>query len=255
MELLFLGTGAADWRQDERKENEFFRGLTSTLIDGHLLVDPGPTVLDFCERNGYSGLLGEVTDMLVTHSHEDHLSPGFVEYLCGSRERNVWCNRASAEKLKKIKNCNIHLMAFPDVCKVGEYTVTALRANHSPIREGEESLIYTIENGEKCLFYGLDTSWLPCESWFIMRKKKFDGMIIEITLGDGIGDRRIFEHTNIRMAEEMLATFRSVDIMKPGCKVFGTHFSRFAHEDHERLSKRLESFGVTAAYDGYRDEI
>ena len=44
MKLTFLGTGAADWAgPDERGE---YRRLTSTLLDGCLLIDVTATVLD-----------------------------------------------------------------------------------------------------------------------------------------------------------------------------------------------------------------
>ena len=40
MELLFLGTGAADWNISKRVEGEFFRRFSSALVDGALLIDP-----------------------------------------------------------------------------------------------------------------------------------------------------------------------------------------------------------------------
>ena len=39
MELLFLGTGAADWNISKRVEGEFFRRFSSALVDGALLID------------------------------------------------------------------------------------------------------------------------------------------------------------------------------------------------------------------------
>ena len=55
VELLFLGTGAADWpskyppseKQVERGE---VRGMSSMLVNGHILIDCGPTVLDAMNR-------------------------------------------------------------------------------------------------------------------------------------------------------------------------------------------------------------
>ena len=52
MELLFLGTGAADWNISKRVEGEFFRRFSSALVDGALLIDPGPHIFDFAEKNG-----------------------------------------------------------------------------------------------------------------------------------------------------------------------------------------------------------
>ncbi len=64
MKLTFLGTGAADWNgPDARGE---YRRLTSTLIDGSLLIDVTHTVDDMIENPA------AITDVLFTHSHDDH---------------------------------------------------------------------------------------------------------------------------------------------------------------------------------------
>ena len=56
VELLFLGTGAADWpskyppSEKHLKKGEV-RGMSSVLIKGHILIDCGPTVLDAMNRH------------------------------------------------------------------------------------------------------------------------------------------------------------------------------------------------------------
>ncbi len=42
MKIRFLGTGAADWNIEERKDGDFFRRLSSLLVNDDLLIDPGP---------------------------------------------------------------------------------------------------------------------------------------------------------------------------------------------------------------------
>ena len=44
MKLLFLGTGAADWPPERPDGCEEFRRMSAALIDGTLLIDPGPQV-------------------------------------------------------------------------------------------------------------------------------------------------------------------------------------------------------------------
>ena len=46
MKIKFLGTGAADWPIEKPENITEYRRLSSALIDGVLLVDPGPQVLD-----------------------------------------------------------------------------------------------------------------------------------------------------------------------------------------------------------------
>ena len=46
MKLLFLGTGAAGWPLQRPDGCEEFRRMSAALIDGTLLIDPGPQVPD-----------------------------------------------------------------------------------------------------------------------------------------------------------------------------------------------------------------
>ena len=50
MKLTFLGTGAADWNINSYDAMPFFRRNSSALIDGTLLIDPGPHVFHFAEK-------------------------------------------------------------------------------------------------------------------------------------------------------------------------------------------------------------
>ena len=55
LELLFLGTGAANWPRKYPPLNKTLargetRGMSSMLINGHILIDCGPTVLDVMKR-------------------------------------------------------------------------------------------------------------------------------------------------------------------------------------------------------------
>ena len=74
MELLFLGTGAADWDIRKADASPDFRRFSSLLADGRLLIDPGPCVYEFEKTFGYDGLYRNVTDVILTHPHGDHFS-------------------------------------------------------------------------------------------------------------------------------------------------------------------------------------
>ena len=60
MKLEFLGTGAADYRLDKRVEGELFRRWSCMLINDDLLIDPGPHVADYLEKNNCPQLLDNV---------------------------------------------------------------------------------------------------------------------------------------------------------------------------------------------------
>ena len=72
MRLVLLGTGAADYDWNRFGEPGV-RGSTSSLLNGHILIDCGVTGLRNLQRNGID--FGAVGALLVTHSHGDHFQP------------------------------------------------------------------------------------------------------------------------------------------------------------------------------------
>lgn len=67
-----MAPGAADWNIQNRVEGEEFRRFSSVLVDGELLIDPGPHIFDYAEKSGQPDLFAHVKDIIVTHSHGDH---------------------------------------------------------------------------------------------------------------------------------------------------------------------------------------
>ena len=72
MRLVLLGTGAADYDWSRLGEPGV-RGSTSSLLNGHILIDCGATGLRNLQRNGID--FGAVDTLLVTHSHGDQFQP------------------------------------------------------------------------------------------------------------------------------------------------------------------------------------
>lgn len=84
MKIRFMGTGAADF--SPRLATEFRYALdknarcsSSVLIDDTIPIDCGPHVLDAFQIQGIS--LEQVTDLLITHFHDDHFNRENIEKL------------------------------------------------------------------------------------------------------------------------------------------------------------------------------
>ena len=75
-DLLFLGTGAADWNIADKKD--FFRRNSATLLNNELMLDCGSHIFDFAESTGNVNLYDNVTDILITHNHYDLFSKDSV---------------------------------------------------------------------------------------------------------------------------------------------------------------------------------
>lgn len=255
MNIEFLGTGAADWSIDARVEGAEFRRFSSALVDGELLIDPGPHIFDYAEKTGQPHLFDGVRNIIVTHSHPDHFVAATVERLCIGRDCALWGDgmdiRPLAGKLD-LGRLDFHPLSPRIPAAVGNYIVTPLKSNHGTGNPGEQTLNYLVEREGKRFFYGLDSGWIMYESWQVIRKNSCDAMIFEATIGDVPGDDRIFGHTSLAMLEIMLETVRAQSALRDGGQVYVSHMARTLHTGHAELIERLAPLGVIPAYDGMR---
>ena len=224
MKLTFLGTGAADWKREKHKELEGYRRNASALIDGCLLIDPGPDVPDALATFGMDG--DGIRFILNTHRHSDHFCAETVSYL---------------------KHAELHDLLAGETKTVGNYTVTALAANHATCAE---AVHFIISDGEKRLFYGLDGAWLMYGEVAAIKERGVDLAVLDATVGDIPGDFRIFEHNNLNMVTEIKASLE-----KYVKRWVISHMARTLHTDHDALTKRMSEQGIEVAYDGWETEL
>lgn len=254
MKLEFLGTGAADWKERYR-DTEGYRRFSAMLVEDDLLIDSGPHIFDYEKDFGREGCYGKVENILLTHSHGDHLRVENLERLCAERERDFWCEEHAAEKVKHIGGLKLHILEPYRREAVGQYFVTALPANHGTTVLEEQALHYIIERDGCRILYACDGAWFLRNTWYHMRQLKFDLMILDGTIGDVCGDYRIFEHNSIRMVELMAETFRGTEILNPGARIFISHLARGLHGTQAETEERLRESGIEVACDGEVLEI
>jgi hypothetical protein len=137
-------------------------------------------------------------------------------------------------------------MSPHSVWSVNDVTFYAVSTAHS-----ESSAIgFIIDDGEKKLFYGLDSAWLLYEEVQKIIEKKIDLAVLDATIGFVEGDYRIFEHCNLSMIIEMKKT------LAPHVRRFAiSHMARTLHTDHETLVRDMKPHGIEVAFDGLECEI
>lgn len=224
MKLQFLGTGAADWEATAERNSEY-RRYSSAIVDDVLLIDPGPFVPESIETFGIDA--SKIKYIINTHRHSDHYNAEVVAEL--------------------VKN-GAEFIDFADgeVKTVGKYTIEAVKGDHGtyPV------LHYFIDDGEKRLFYALDGAWLLIPEIRIIQRKHVDLAVLDGTIGDVVGDYRIFEHCNLRMVEEMKSSIKQyID------RFMISHMARTLHTDHKTLVERMSKSGIEVAYDGMITQI
>ena len=225
MRLTFLGTGAADWKPVPPDCAEP-RRFSSAIIDGKLLIDPGPDVPEALSTFGFDP--AEIAFVINTHSHSDHFSRETLDFLTSRGAELVSFSPGETKTL-------------------GRYTVSAYPGNHATC---PGTLHFIISDGAKTLFYGLDGAWLLYEEAKAIISAKPDLAVLDATIGFKPGDYRIFEHNDLNMVLELQHT------LKPYVKRFCvSHMARTLHTDHKTLSDRLAAFDIVTAYDGLGIEI
>ena len=133
----------------------------------------------------------------------------------------------------------------------GNYSVTALPANHAPTMG---AMLYAVQSDGRTVFYGADTAALPQATWraFHQHKYKFDLVILDHTYGlnqpgkDHLSARQFIDHVN-RMRDEGL--------LEPNARVFATHIAHEGNPAHEELEQFAWQHGYEVAYDGLVLEV
>jgi len=259
IELLFLGTGAADWSRkyppaEKPLARGEVRGMSSMLVNGTVLIDCGPTVLSVMKR--YNVSPADINDIFLTHTHSDHLHNATLLAIADARKAaglGPLMFHADPEALKRVPESELIEkipVAIGKTTKVDGFGVTGLGANHMVKGSDEKCLIYFIEGAGKSFLYATDTGWLLTSTWDYLQKKELDAVIWEATVGEGKGDYRIFCHNDLTMIRHMNETLKAGKVLKRDAKIILTHMARTLHPSHEQLENKLLPEGLIPAYDG-----
>lgn len=220
MKILFLGTGAADYKGNEKE----LRRNSSALVDEAILIDPGCYVIDAIRE--FNVDVNKIKYILNTHRHSDHYNQETVDYLV-SRGATL-------------------IDTMPgDKIELGEYTVLALRGNHTI-----PTCHFIIERDGKRMFYGLDGGWLLYEEIKAIWRGGVDLAVFDATIGFVEGDWRVFEHSSLNMVIEMKKS-----INKAIKKYVISHMAYTLHTDHATLEEEMAKHDIITAYDGLELEF
>ncbi|MBS1368902.1 MAG: MBL fold metallo-hydrolase [Lentisphaeria bacterium] len=248
MRLILLGTGAADYDWSRFGEPGV-RGSTSSLLNGHILIDCGATGLANLRK---SGIRSESVDtLLFTHSHDDHFRPDQAAELAQGRSRPLRVF-AAPEVLALLpeEGFEKHALSPGLHFSLGELNVTALPANHMTHIPSEQAYHYLFESAAGTLLYALDGAGLTKPEWLLIDGVKLDWIVIDCTMAEE-GNWRIFEHNDRTTVRHILATFRSRGMIGEGTRVVLNHLARTLWpEDAEEIRKKAAEIGAEAAYDG-----
>ena len=107
-ELLFLGTGEADWKMKHKGIG--FRRNSAALLNGDLLLDCGKHIFDFAQDFYDGTLYDRVTDILITHAHGDHFCKESVFNIAEKQKIRLGCDEYIQKEIGE--NVNIELVSL-----------------------------------------------------------------------------------------------------------------------------------------------
>lgn len=250
MVLKFLGTGAADRKnlpQDDNFCNKDHRRCACALINGHIMIDCGPHALNSLKVANVA--LEDITDIIITHRHSDHFNIENINKIAANGGVRVWLR--DGDIVQKCDAQIIYMKLFKPYI-IDDLTIVPVPANHDSAAFPQH---LCIDDGEKKLYYGLDGAWILNETAEYLKRKEFDAVVLDATIGDYSGDMRLGEHNSIPMLRLMVDSMRTLKIIKEDSKVLLSHIACCLHKPHEETAEIVKKDGFVAAYDGLELEI
>ena len=256
VKILFLGTCACDFSERLNTDlkmtlDKDARRSSSVLIDGKILIDCGPHTLNSLDILNIP--LDSITDLFVTHLHDDHFDIENIRKLAKNRHTplKIWLREDAT--FDEIPNTEIMRMCLFSKYEVSENLfVTPLRANHDQTAFPEHFLIET--KGKK-IFYGCDGAWLLNDTYYHISNQNLDIAVLDCTMGDYDGDWRVGEHNSIGMLRVLIPSLKSIKAINDETKVYFSHLAPSLHKPHEETEKIAHTLGASVAFDGLCVEI
>lgn len=251
MKITFLGTGAYDYSarlltECKDKFDKDARRSSAMMLGESILIDCGDHILNELRISGTAP--AKIKDILITHLHVDHYDAGNIKAIAEAADRplRLWVRAgASIPEISGVEV--IHMTPFERYELACGFYVTGMPANHAYEVFPQHFLI---EIDGKSMFYGCDGAWLLSETYNYMRKREFDLMVLDCTVGDYVGDMRLGEHNSIPMIRLMLPSFKTTKITTEKTVIYLSHIAPSLHKSHVDTVKIAEEMGCLVAYDG-----
>ena len=250
--LRFFGTGGLGSVRVKNTLSKEYRRFSTLLIDEKIIIDPSEDIFEFVESFMLQGILDNVYDVFITHSHLDHFSLTAIERIAAEKRIRVYASAAMKDELISLKNIDyIEISSFA-IQKVGKYTILPLPANHRTDIPFETTLNYLIECDGKRLFYGLDGAFINATAMEVLREVTLDAAILDCALGNEPYSDKSVNHNNLDMVRTIYDVFMASGTANENTKFILSHIptqkKRFIHDE---MCEATAESPFKVAYDGY----
>lgn len=268
MQLLLQGTGAADGipalfspsrvsthaREHRGKD---IRTRSAALLNGHIKIDFGPDTWSQASRDGLRPC--DWTDICITHSHDDHLALGELQYMLYPFNESfgaplvIHCNEEVAREIEEYYPgwpFEIRILRSFEPAKLGDLCLTPISAYH---KLDEDSLNFLFEYSGNSLLYATDTGYYREPTWDYLKGRRIQAIVLECT--EGLHRTQYHGHLDLKEFLQMIDRLKETEAIAPDAIIATTHHSHFGDLTHSELEERLDPHGVLVGYDGMVLEI
>ena len=283
MKLQSWGTAAAEGipgifcncktcQEARKKGGKYIRGRSQVLLEEEILVDFNADTY----RNSlqYHCDLSKISEIVITHVHEDHyypielmnLLPGRCKEpsfktltLHGSEDvekkaREVFSVYEEKERIFHCGTVAFDVMKPYETRRVGSVDVTPLPATHNT----PNPFVYIFSKDGKTMLLLNDSGYLKPEvmAWLKEKKIRFDLVSYDCTYGKRDVVREAPRHMGLPNAEIMRQRFIDNGNYKPTTLSVLTHFTHNASEiGYDEFLPVAAEHGFEVAYDGMTIEF
>jgi phosphoribosyl 1,2-cyclic phosphate phosphodiesterase len=274
MKLTYYGTAAGEgWpglfcncslcKAARELKGKNIRTRSQALINDDLLIDLPP------DTNMHSlvyGLdLSTVDNLLVTHSHSDHLNPTDIEllrepfaykrpnifHIYGNRQvrEKLWSEVPGLEEVESKVSFHEARPFYPIAVK--DYIVVPLLALHD---RQEECLFYQITQNNKTILYAHDTGAFPEATMDYLKANKvhFDLVSLDCTTQSEEDGKY---HMGLVDAVKEKQRLIDLGLGDESTKWVVNHFSHNGLWLHDKMVEEADQYGFLVSYDGMAIEF
>lgn len=235
------------------------------LIDGKVLMDFGPDT--FMHTIIHRFKLSDVSFCLITHPHEDHLTPDELAYrlsyaahmknehpfvICGVKAALDAVRKGIyTEELEKDGRLILKEIQPFEPFEIEGYRVTALKADHGT----PNPVFYIIEKDAQALLYAHDTGYFPEETMAYLASidTKFDFISYDCT--NVLLEWSNRGHMGLTGNAVMRERLQEIGKIKDSTIHVVNHFSHNGLAGYDQLMPKALAKGFMTAYDGMEIEF
>ncbi len=279
MKLTYFGTAAAEgWPAlychcDSCKSawelgGKNIRTRSQALVNEDLLLDFPPDTFLHMLHGGLK--LDPVTDVLITHAHEDHFyiedlanrQPGYIPVRAphvlnlygNNRVREIYEECARIPYNRDLPSVvAMHEIQEYQPVQVGRYTVYPMLADHNT---AEKCYIYAIADDEgKMLLYAHDTGYLREDVWAFIKEQGFRFDLVSLDCNHG-KEEASRNHMGMDCCSRVKERLIAEGFTKPETKFIVNHFSHNCrYLNHDEIVEAASKYGFDVSYDGKSVEV